>query len=224
MTDEHETVAATAVGGGPLEPGRTARKRRAILDAATRLFLQHGYLGANLDEVAAAARVSKQTIYKQFESKEALFLEIVGAMTHAASDGVHEPRPQFAGGDDVAAYLRGYALRQLEIVLTPRLMQLRRMVIGEVGRFPELGRNLYAAGPKRALAAFAETLRDFSERGVLSVEDAEVAASQFNWLVMGAPLNEAMLLGDEAIPDAGRLRRHAEQAVEIFLAAYRPRA
>jgi AcrR family transcriptional regulator len=220
MAHEHEAIVTTAAGGAP-GPGRTARKRQAILEAATRLFLQHGYLGANLDEVAQAAQVSKQTIYKQFESKEALFLEIVRGMTDAASDAVHDSRPPFAAGDDVAAYLHDYACRQLQIVLTPRLMQLRRMVIGEVGRFPALGRDLYAGGPKRALAAFAETLRDLSERGVLSVGDPEAAASQFNWLVMGAPVNEAMLLGDDAIPDERQLGRHAEQAVEVFLAAYK---
>jgi AcrR family transcriptional regulator len=219
MANEHEAIVTTDEA---TEWNRTARKRRAVLEAATELFLQHGYLGTNLDEVATAARVSKQTIYKQFESKEALFLEIVRTMTNAGTDAVHKSRPELAVGDDVAEYLRDYAYRQLEIVLTPRLMQLRRMVIGEVGRFPELGRDLYAAGLKRALAAFAETLRGFSKRGLLSVENPEIAASQFNWLVMGAPVNEVMLLGDQAIPDKRQLRRHAEQAVEVFLAAYRP--
>ncbi len=47
-----------------------------------------------------------------------------------------------------------------------------------------------------------------------------MAASQFNWLVMAEPLNRAMLLGDSAIPKPAELRRHAEEAVRVFLAAY----
>jgi TetR/AcrR family transcriptional regulator, mexJK operon transcriptional repressor len=46
------------------------------------------------------------------------------------------------------------------------------------------------------------------------------AATHFNWLLMSAPLNKAMLLGDEAIPKPAALRRHAIECVRIFLAAY----
>jgi TetR/AcrR family transcriptional repressor of mexJK operon len=56
---------------------RSIRKRRAILEAATTLFLRNGYLGTSMDEIAALARVSKQTVYKAFSDKESLFSEIV---------------------------------------------------------------------------------------------------------------------------------------------------
>ncbi|HEX4177684.1 MAG TPA: TetR/AcrR family transcriptional regulator, partial [Rhizomicrobium sp.] len=135
--------------------GRTARKRKAIFEAATTVFLRDGYLGASMDEIALLADVSKQTIYKQFTSKEALFLEIVAGLTNAGSDKVHGVIPELAPGGDLHAYLEDYAYRQLSIVLTPRLMQLRRVVIGEAGRFPELGKALYESGPRRAMTAMA---------------------------------------------------------------------
>jgi len=200
--------------------GRSTRKRRAVIEAATKLFLQNGYLGTNMDEVANVARVSKQTVYKQFSNKESLFIEIVTSMVNTASDAVHNAVPRFVDGADLAEYLRDHAYRQLQVVLTPRLMQLRRMVIGEVVRFPELGTNLYESGPKRAMAAFAATLSNLAERGLLSIEEPADAASHFNWLIMSAPVNQAMLLGDRAIPNATQLRRHAEQGVRVFLAAY----
>jgi len=56
--------------------------------------------------------------------------------------------------------------------------------------------------------------------GLLRVTDSSVAASQFNWLVMGQPINQAMLLGDKGIPSPEELRRHAVGAVDVFLAAY----
>lgn len=203
--------------------GRTARKRKAILDAGTAIFLRDGYLGASMDEIAHLADVSKQTIYKQFTSKEALFLEIVSGLTNAGSDAVHNDLPEFAQGDDLHAYLEDYANRQLDIVLTPRLMQLRRVVIGEAVRFPDLGRALYESGPKRAMAAMATLFRHFADRGLLQIDDAAVAASHFNWLVMSQPLNQAMLLGDDAIPEPAALRRQVADAVRVFLAAYAAR-
>jgi TetR/AcrR family transcriptional repressor of mexJK operon len=200
--------------------GRTARKRKAIFESATTIFLRDGYLGASMDEIALLANVSKQTVYKQFSSKEALFIEIVAGLTNAGSDRVHVDIPELTPGGDLHAYLEGYAYRQLSIVLTPRLMQLRRVVIGEAGRFPELGKALYENGPKRAMAAMATMFRGLADRGLLRIDDAGVAASHFNWMVMSQPLNQAMLLGDAGIPKPAALRRHAAEAVRLFLAAY----
>jgi TetR/AcrR family transcriptional regulator, mexJK operon transcriptional repressor len=145
----------------------------------------------------------------------------VSRVTNHASDRIHNQMPDLAEGEDVADYLRRYAHRQLAIVLTPRVMQLRRLVIGEVGRFPELAKALFDGGPKRAIAAFAATLKRLADRGVLTIRDPGVAASQFNWLIMGEPLNRAMLLGDDAIPGRAALRRHAAAGVSVFLASYR---
>src|SRR5215204_90789 len=70
--------AASPVGvGRPEEESRSARKRRGILEAATTVFLRNGYLGTSMDEIAALAGVSKQTIYKHFTDKEQLFSAII---------------------------------------------------------------------------------------------------------------------------------------------------
>ena len=198
----------------------SANKRQAILEAGTIAFLRKGYLGTNMDEVAALAGVSKQTVYSYFSNKETLFIEIVTQMTSAGSDAVRNETGELEAGSDIAQYLRSYAYRQLRIVLTPRLMQLRRVVIGEVSRFPELGKCLYEGGPKRAIAALAKVFSELAERGLLAIDDAEMAASQFNWLIMSEPVNRAMLLGDDSIPTPAALRRHADEGVRIFLAAY----
>jgi TetR/AcrR family transcriptional repressor of mexJK operon len=202
-------------------PPRTSpRKHEAILDAAEAIFLRDGYLGASMDEVAARSRVSKQTVYKHFGSKEALFVEIVTSMTSLAADAVEVNVPPGATEDDVRDYLYAYAITQLTVVLTPRLMRLRRLVIGEVGRFPDLARALYESGPKRAMSQLAATFEQIAKRRLLLLDDPALAASHFNWLVMAEPINRAMLLGDDSIPSVPELARHAEQSVAVFLAAY----
>jgi AcrR family transcriptional regulator len=215
-----KTDLADDVAQGAEDRGRSAQKRRAILDAATNVFLEKGYLGTSMDEVAGLAAVSKQTVYKHFSTKEALFIEIVSGTTHKAGDKVHNEMPGFGAGDDPAEYLRTYAYRQLTVVLQPRIMQLRRLVIGEVGRFPELAKALFDGGPRRAISALGAALKDLADRGHLAIDDPDLAASQFNWLIMGEPLNRVMLLGDGAIPTPAALRRHAAEGVRMFLAAY----
>jgi len=216
-------MATSTEAGKPVqrvEEGNSARKRRAILDAATEVFLKGGYMGTNMDEIAALSAVSKQTVYKHFASKESLFIEIVSRMTDAASDRVHKDIPELPEDGTVVAFLEMYAYRQLTVVLTPRLMQLRRLVIGEVSRFPELAKVVYERGPHRAKALLAKTLVGLAARGLLVIDDPMIAASHFNWLVMSEPLNKVMFLGDDAIPKPAALRRHAAEVVRVFFAAY----
>ncbi|MEV7527154.1 TetR/AcrR family transcriptional regulator [Agrococcus sediminis] len=196
------------------EQPRSARIHAAILAAAEDVFLRDGYVGASMDEVARLAGASKQTVYRHFGSKERLFVELVSSMTDAAGDAAgHEAD---ASGE-VETVLVALASAMLDGVLTPRILRLRRLVIGEANRFPELGRALHAHGPARAIAGVERRLRAWVDAGLLPEHDTAAAARHWNWLVMGGPLNDAMLLGDDAIPGAAERRAHAEAAVAAFL-------
>lgn len=176
-----------------------------------------------MDEIAAKAGVAKQTVYAHFSTKRDLFVAMVSALTNQASDRVHVGVPAFREGDDLKRYLTDYAVRQLQVVLTPRIVRLRRLVIGEVSRFPELGQALYAGGPGRAINSLAAAFERMAASSALAIRNPSLAAAQFNWLVMSAPLNRAMLLGDDAIPSTSELKKHAAESVQLFLAAYRQR-
>jgi AcrR family transcriptional regulator len=214
-TDEAATKQADAV-----PERRSDRKRRAILEAATARFLRNGFLGTSMDEIAADAAVSKQTVYKHFDDKESLFREIVAVTVDEISDSNYEAVLALTDSGDLAADLRELARGQLARVMQPRLLQLRRLVIGETGRFPGLGQLFYERGPGRTIMALARVLERLTERGVLAVEDPVLAAAHFNWLVMSIPLNRAMLLGDDSPPGQAELDRCAESGVSVFLAAY----
>lgn len=199
---------------------RTARKRRAIVDAATTLFLAEGYLATSMDQIAAAASVSKQTVYKQFADKQSLFREIVTATVARVSDPVAEQVASLRDSDDLDTGLRDLARALLAQVIRPSVMQLRRLVIGEAGRFPELGRLFYDSGPGRTIGTLAATFENLAARGALRLEDPLLAAEHFNWLVMSAPLNRVMLCGDAELPAQADLDHYADAGTRAFLAAY----
>lgn len=203
------------------DEGRSARKRRAIVDAATTLFLSNGYSGTSMDEVAALARVSKQTVYKHFADKERLFSEIVTAICDQIADPNIDEVQNLRDTGDVERDLRDFGRRQLRAVMQPRLLQLRRLVIGEAGRFPELGRLFYERGPGRTIDALSALFERLASRGALELDDPRLAAAHFNWLVMSIPLNEAMLLGEDEPATPAQLRRYADAGVRAFLAGYR---
>ena len=184
------------------------------------MFLAEGYLSTSMDQVAMAASVSKQTVYKQFADKESLFREIVTATVAQVSDPVAEQVASLRDSADLAAGLRDLARALLAQVIQPRMMQLRRLVIGEAGRFPELGRLSYDRGPGRTITALAATFESLAAQGALRLEDPRLAAEHFNWLVMSTPLNEVMLCGDAGPPGQADLDRYADAGARAFLTAY----
>ncbi|WP_433164334.1 TetR/AcrR family transcriptional regulator [Kribbella sp. CA-247076] len=202
--------------------GRTPRKRRAILAAATEAFLQHGYLGASMDEVAAKAGVSKQTVYKQFENKERLFAEIVLGTSDQLLDGLTQAYVDALDrSSDARGALRDLAHYFLDSLTNPSVLQLRRLVIAEADRFPEVCGAWFTSGFERSLEALGQALTTLTERGLLrELADPTLAAYQFAGLVMYKPMNRAMFAGTEARPPADEFEKLADQATEVFLAAY----
>jgi TetR/AcrR family transcriptional repressor of mexJK operon len=204
------------------ETGRSERRRRAIIQAAAEVFVQHGYLGATTDEVAARASVSKQTVYKQFQDKQHLFaavitemtVEVVGRLADIAASALDDAQ-------DVRQALRNLADGWLRGMLQPDVLRLRRLVIAEAERFPEIGRAWFDRGFDRALVILGESLQRLADRGLLKgLEDPTLAADQFAGLVLYRPMNQAMFAGTDAIPPADTLDRIADAAVDVFLASY----
>jgi TetR/AcrR family transcriptional repressor of mexJK operon len=199
---------------------RSERKRAAILDAATAAFLREGYRGTSMDEIAAAAGVSKQTVYKHFTDKRGLFAEMVASAVDESRDPVEAELATLEPSEDIAGDLRRLARRQLDSILEPRLLALRRLVIAEAERFPDLGRTFYERGFGRSSAQVAEALARLSDGGALRIDDPQLAAAHLSWLTLSAPVNRAMLLGPSGIPPKAEIDRYIDTGVRVFLAAY----
>ena len=203
----------------PPEPGRSDRKRQSIMEAATLLFLRKGYQGTSMDEIAAVAGVSKQTVYKQFTDKEQLFRDIVFSITNRADEIVRTVGAIVDATTDTETGLRELARRYASSVTRPQVLQLRRLVIGEADRFPDLARAYFEQAPERGIAAVAAGLSRLSERNLLRVGDPVLAASQFAYLVLGLLLDRAMFYGNDSVTSED-IERAAEEGVRVFLAAY----
>jgi AcrR family transcriptional regulator len=194
--------------------------RARILTAAQEVFLSEGYRDASMDVVAAAAGVSKQTVYAHFRAKEALFLAVTRAMTDAAIAAQEEAAPDPGPDADVAAWLLDHAIGQLKTAESRPLMQLRRIAIAEAERFPQVGAAVFDAGPARAVARLERIFAGWHRDGRLHAPDPARAAATFNWLIMGGPTSEAMLLGRPRLTGPHAAQAHASECVRVFLSAY----
>jgi TetR/AcrR family transcriptional regulator, mexJK operon transcriptional repressor len=198
---------------------RSGLKRRSIIDAATRLFLEQGYQGTSMDEVAAAAAVSKQTVYKQFHDKERLFSDIVLAITERADAIAGGLRVRLGEIQELKPDLVSIAIAYATGVVDPDVIRLRRLVIAEAVRFPELAAAYYIQAPQRGLAAVAEGLGSLVDRGLLAIDDLELAAAHFAYLVLGPLIDQALFLAGEGISPE-QIERYAVAGVESFLRSY----
>ena len=200
-------------------PSRWTEKHRVIADAAAALFLRKGYQGTSMDDVAAEAAVSKQTVYKHFSDKDQLFAEIVLATTDRAEGLVRMVSVALDTTTDLRADLGELARQFLITLMRPEVLRLRRLVISTADQFPEVGRSWYENGFERALGTLATHFARLSERGLMVVEDPTIAAHHFVGLLLWIPINQAMFTGDET-SKINDLENYADHAVEAFLRAY----
>jgi TetR/AcrR family transcriptional regulator, mexJK operon transcriptional repressor len=203
--------------------GRSARKRTTILSAGQALFLANGYQGTSVDQIAASAEVSKQTVYKHFGDKHELLLAIVDETLDSSVTPVLERIAQLADTDDLEADLISLAGEYLRAVLAEPVVQLRRLVVGEANRVPALAQLYYDRAPARALSTFADCMGRLHTRGLLSVPEPAVAAEHFAFLIVGRCIDQALFCGGPQVLAEMDVDRHIRAAVALFLAGYRPR-
>src|SRR6478735_5681066 len=107
------------MGGDRTEPtaGPSARKRQTILSAGRGLFLSNGYQGTSVDQIAASAEVSKQTVYKHFGDKQELLLAIVKDALNSTVTPFLDRIARLADTNDLEADLNALAGEYLRAVL-----------------------------------------------------------------------------------------------------------
>jgi TetR/AcrR family transcriptional repressor of mexJK operon len=190
--------------------GRSARKRLTILSAGRDLFLSNGYQGTSVDQIAASAAVSKQTVYKHFGDKHELLLSIVNEALNDTVTPFLDRIAALADTADLETELTALAADYLRAVLQEPVVQLRRLVVGEANRVPELAQ----------LYAFAACFAALHRRGLLHVAEPAVAAEHFAFLIVGRSIDQALFYGGPQVLAAIDIERHVRAGVRVFLAAY----
>ncbi len=179
-------------------------KARAILAGALQVFTTHGYSGASMDRIAAAAGVSKTTLYSYFQDKERLFVALVQDLTQANRQIVFG----LMGNSDMQAppdqMLRQMARLVVDDFVENRpLLTLIRLIIGESERFPELGKTFVRDIQKPMLEQLALYL---ATQPQLNLPDPMVAARVFAGTLVHYLIVQSLMHGDEVLPmDRDRL-------------------
>lgn len=167
---------------------------QALLDAAEAEFMTKGYRAASVEGIARAAGINKDTVYRKFGNKSALFL----AVSHRAMAQFRQRLQELAVAQgDPQEVLLAYILRIYDELSAPRARDVIRMVISEAPHFPEL--SDLVADCQGNLTSLEDYLAELVKAGVLTLTNPKEAASQLaNHTTGGIMLFLALPLQDPA--------------------------
>jgi AcrR family transcriptional regulator len=199
---------------------RRGRKYDQVIDGARRIFMRDGFEGASVDDIAREAGVSKATLYAYFPDKRLLFTEICSSecrrQTEAAEADMDYSAP-------VEGMLTFAAERITGFLMSDFGRNMFRLVVAESDRFPDLGRQFYRNGPGLIHDRLVHYMRKMADKGVLRIEDFDLAADQFAQLCK-AHIHEKLIFGlaDQITPED--VTKTVKGAVEMFMARYGAKA
>jgi len=195
----------------------SAAKRDAIVRAAAQVFLASGYGNASMDQIAAAAGVSKQTVYSHFGDKDTLFEAIIkGKCATLMGEGAGFVVP--AGS--LETILCETAAKFLAVIMADESIGLYRIILSEAERFPELAAAFYRSGPNAAASRLATFFADAAGKGDIIIDDPRRAADLF-FAMLRDDLYLERLLGLRAAPDTNEIKARATVVACRFMLAYR---
>jgi AcrR family transcriptional regulator len=190
-------------------------KRRQILAGASKVFMDLGFDGASMGEIARAAGVSKGTLYVYFADKSRLFEAIVQEETLEQGRVAFN----FDPGRDVGTTLREFGQAYIEVLCRPGGGSAIRTVMAIAERMPDVGRRYYENVLEKTINRLAAYLQAHVTARELAIDDCQLAASQF-MLTCQAALFLPLIFQAAPPPSTERMVEVVESAVRMFLAAY----
>lgn len=195
---------------------RQGRKLAQVLDGARRVFLRDGFDGAGVDDIAREAGVSKATLYSYFTDKRFLFVEVAKIECRRQADAAIANMDMTGPPRVVLATAAGHMTR---FFLSDFGQQVYRICVAESVRFPELGREFYASGPKLVRQILMDYFDGAMARGEVDIPDIALAAEQFPELCK-ASLHIPLVMGVRDGFSEAEIDRVIAGAVDMFMARY----
>ena len=194
-----------------------------ILDTARKIFLERGFEGASIDEIAEVARSGKPTIYARFGDKRALFTEVV---TRDILSRITEFKIEVPTGATIEERFTGAATALLHWGLESERIGLMRLAIAEARRFPDLAAKVSRAARDLSTELGVRLLAELTRSGELvslpafSPERLAATARLFLDLVFVPMLLRALYEVNLKTLEA-EIDAHVARTVTFFLAACR---
>lgn len=189
-------------------------KARAIIEAATRLFIEYGFARVSVDCIAHTADVSKATVYNNFEDKQRIFRVCMEVLGQRVCPSALDPPLN----DDAHSILEACAIWLRRTATSQEFIGFYRLCITEARRFPDISQLGYTCMRDRLLAPCEDIFGTLGDRGLLEIPDTEAAAEHFCSAILGAWIWRQFLerpTNVDIVP-----QKYINQVVDMFARAY----
>ncbi|AZO20669.1 MAG: TetR family transcriptional regulator [Mesorhizobium sp.] len=197
--------------------GQDPIKRAQIIEGARRVFIDKGFEAASMNDITREAGVSKGTIYVYFANKEELFEALIEEERGTIFKNMYDVLDH---ADDLRETLVKFGKVLVMKITSAKVIQAQRTVIGASDRIPELGARFYERGPKRGHDKVAAFLNAAVERGLLKIEDVELAAYQLTDLCLAGLFRQCIFSYRTKAPTQAEIDHVVRSGVNVFLKAY----
>jgi len=202
-------------------PGRRGRPAnealgQKIVDAATQLFVELGFQATTMEKVAQRAKISKLSIYRHFENKEALFSAAIAAHCHQFAPQALIDNVKGSAADQLLA-VGSFLLRTL---LSPEVRNVEAMIVADKTNQRSLSKLHYEAGPAYVIAQIEDLLRQLHASAALNVPDPRGSARLFAALLKGSDLLTIARFDEAMAEDDHEIESYCRSAVAMFIAAH----
>jgi AcrR family transcriptional regulator len=188
-----------------------------LLDAATQVFMNHGYEGATFEKIAQTAGSGKATIYARYSGKEELFTDVMKRSINKSMKFI-EDVPLNVPLKERLTLTAGAILQNC---LTTEVVSLMRVIISETPRFPALSRLADKIGRQHAVDLIAQVIMAPHEEAVvgqkLSKIQIRAKADQFLHLIF-APMQMRALMGESLSVLRKEIPTHISASIKLFMA------
>ena len=200
---------------------RAQQTRERLRAAAHRLFLQQGYLATSIDAILAEAGISsKETLYRHYANKEALFVDVLSHLT-MEQPGFSEKLAALPTPHDLPSLqqtLTMLAREILSMMSQPGYLPLVRMIIAEAPRFPQLGTLFFSNVTQRGLAIMTALLQEAREQKIIAEVDFDAVTHTLLGGLLAYILMNLLAAEEAHLPSLDR----ADAVVEIVMRALTP--
>ncbi len=196
-----------------------ASKRDKILETASKLFIENGFQGVSMDQIAGAVPVSKPTLYNHFKDKRDLFIAVIAARCAKVLKVLKDGMEEHANLEDG---LKSFGMQFTELLMSKQSLQLHRLIIGESDSFPDMARMFYETGPEQMHTLLTAFLEKAPRKPGIRIPDPSLSAGIFISMLKGRAHLRHMLGIEKKNMHEDQRQAFVNHVVNIFLYGHRP--
>lgn len=200
----------------PVGRPKDLEKRQRILNAAKQLFLQHGYHGSSMNQIALEAGVTKLTVYNHFQDKATLF----SCAVEETCEAILQESPKVLQPDsDFQQELYQICLRSFNIANLPEALKLDLLIMQLAYEKNPLAERFYTASHIKLNQAWHDFFEQAQQHQFIQTDDPQHQTELMVSLLLGMR-HHKVLLGLSPLPDMQQRHQIIQHAIELFMLKY----